>query len=179
MYFAFLILAAALGLGCGSSGSGGFGGTGGGGGRVQIPSEEATTPGECEFLGAGGADAVPCDYVTVDFSTPLAAAGLTVEATIGAEEPLISTEPPPAWELPPTDPALFLSLDETETLATGFTITRIAEQPHYAPAEISVVVALDGAVVADTTLAPSYTCVELTSDDWCWQGLPLTLEVSP
>ena len=38
---------------------------------------------------------------------------------------------------------------------------------------------VDEAVRADETFEPSYTCVELTSDDWCWQAAPLTIDVSP
>lgn len=81
--------------------------------------------------------------------------------------------------MPLVVPALILSLDASETQATGFTITRITEQPQYSPAEISVLVTVDDTVVADATLEASYTCVELTSDDWCWRAAPLTLDVSP
>ena len=141
----------------------------------RIASDQAKTPEECEWLGAGGADAVPCDYLTVEFSKPLATAGLGIEATTSTGDVLT----PSSSDDEPFDPALILSLDASETQATGFTITRITEQPQYSPAEISVVVTVDEAVVADATLEASYTCVELTSDDWCWQAAPLTLDLSP
>lgn len=164
--------------GGGMGGDGETGGASGAGGRTQIPSEQAQTPEECEWLGAGGDDAWPCDYVTVDFSEPLATSGLSVEVTTSAGDILMPSEPgDPGPNEPPLDPVLFLSLDDAQ--ATGFTITRIAEQPHYSPAEFSVTVQLDQMLVADTTLEPSYSCVEITSDDWCWRGEPLTLTVSP
>jgi hypothetical protein len=173
---AYLVAGLLVLLACSSiDGVGGAGGTGGVGGRRQIASDQAKTPEECGWLGGGGSDLVPCDYLTVEFSTPLATAGLGIEATTNTGDVLTPSSP----DVVPPDPALILSLDASETQVAGFTITRIIGQPHYSPAEISVIVTVDEAVVADATLEASYTCVELTSDDWCWQAAPLTLDVSP
>jgi hypothetical protein len=170
-----LVLAFVLGvMGCAEAS-----GTGGTGGRGQIPSEEAATPEECEYLGGGGDDTIACDYLTVDFSAALPTNGLEVEATSSAGD-TFTPERLDEWMDPlPDEPALFLTLNELETLVLGFTITRIAKQPHYSPEELAVFVKVDNAVLADETLEPSYTCVELTGDDWCWQGAAMTLDVSP
>ena len=40
------------------------------------------------------------------------------------------------------------------------------------------VVRIDGQVVADEMIEPTYTCVELTVDDWCWKGAPQTIVVT-
>jgi len=61
-----------------AGGVGGLGGTGGGG-ESQIPSSQASTADECKFYGLGGAEAVYCDYVTVEFSQALPMPGVVVE----------------------------------------------------------------------------------------------------
>jgi len=36
----------------------------------------------------------------------------------------------------------------------------------------------DGAVVLDERLHPTYFCHEVTVDDWCWMGRPMTVSVT-
>ena len=170
--FVFLALAA---QGCGKETHGGGSG-GSAGGQAQIPSDQATTPEECQWLGTGGDDLLPCEYVTVDFSTALPVDGLRVVATTSVGDVLTPTQENDDW--PPLTPSLLLSIGDEETRATGFTIVRAAEQPHYAPAEVAVTVEIDQLAVADQVLEPLYTCVELTGDDWCWKAQALTLTVS-
>ena len=96
--------------------------------------------------------------------------GLTVSTDLGDTYTLAA---------PGDEPRLMLHLDDDETMATGFAIVRAALLPHYTPTTVNVVVTLAGQTVADTSLSPTYSCVELTGDDWCWMADPETITVTP
>lgn len=155
-----------------SGGAGGVLAVGGSGGE-QIPSSEATTAEECAFLGGGGADLVHCDYVTVAFSEPVPTTDLAIEVdtSFGDHLTLATSDP--------FDTPYLALIEESAGTATGFTIVDEAVPPHYAPADAAIVVSLAQQVIADTTIAPTYACVEVTSDDWCWKGDPVTITVAP
>lgn len=142
---------------------------------MQIPSDEATSADECVWLGSGGDDLLFCDYVSVNFSEPVSTEGLAIEVTPDVGETLTLAN------ACPVEPCLGLLPEEASapTEATGFRIVQRAGPPHYSPAELSILVQLDGQTIADTTIMPSYSCVELSCDDWCWQGAPETMTVTP
>ena len=128
-----------------TTGSGGDGGggaptgiggapTGGEGG--QIPSDQVTTPEQCEYLGGGGADIRYCDYISADFSEPVTVTGLALEVTTDLGDSLMlgsGTD---------DEPRLELKLNQAETMATGFAIVRAARVPHYTPTTVDVVARL-------------------------------------
>lgn len=147
----------------------------GGGGTMQIPSEEAMTPEECEYLGVGGADLSYCDYVTVLFSedVPTADLEITVDTSLGDQFTLSGAGADPSMV------HLELVAGASSTDAAGFAIVKQTDQPHYSPDEVDVLVTLGQQTIADTEVQPTYTCVEITGDDWCWKGDPVTITVTP
>ena len=50
--------------------------------------------------------------------------------------------------------------------------------PHYTPTTVDVVATLDNQIIADSSFSPTYSCVELTGDDWCWMGDTETITVT-
>lgn len=164
------------GEGAGSDGGGGspagVGGAPTGGEGGQIPSDQVTTPEQCEYLGAGGADYRYCDYISADFSQPVTVTGLVLEVTTDLGDTLMLGADPN------DEPRLELKLDRAETMATGFAIVRGIQMPHYTPTTVNVLATLDNQTIADTSFSPTYSCVEVTGDDWCWMGDPETITVT-
>jgi len=145
---------------------------GGSGGTAQIPANQASSADECVFHGTGGLDLRFCDYVSVEFSTPLALPDVEVEVDTNTGDHLTSSQQ--VGDLGPT-----VALFESGSNALGFAIRKAAQFPHYSPDWIDVVVHHNGKVVADTKLTPTYSCVKITSDDWCWKSKSEKLEVTP
>lgn len=171
-------------------GGAGAGGAGGVGGFRQIASEDATSAEECAFLGIGGSDLITCDYNTVEFSSSLDASTLDVEVTTSNGDVLTPWQPTSSpeecptrqfhgsFELPDDNPVLQLVLDAVCD-AAGFRIIGNTEDPRNSPSELDVLVTVDDEVVVATALEPAYSCVEITSDDWCWRGDPIVIEIAP
>jgi hypothetical protein len=166
------------GEGAGSDGGGGSpAGVGGapsgmGGNGGKDPST-ITTPEECFFEGEGGNEYVSCDYVSAAFSEPLAVADLGLEVTTDLGDSYTLESPTTG----PDELALVLDLNDDETMAIGFAIVDVAEE-IYTPTTVDVVVTLDNQTVADTSFSPTFSCVALTTDDWCWMGAPETITVT-
>jgi hypothetical protein len=151
--------------GAGGSSAAGAGGnpTSGLGGAGEGPSpDEVTKAEECKYKGYGGADAVVCDYVRVDFSEPLPASDLQITLTTSSGDVLSSTEPDSV-------PALVIETNEDETQAEGFAVSMVSGN-SYAPEWIDVVVRSGDITAVESRVTLSYSCVALTIDDWCWKA---------
>ncbi len=170
-----------LGGGPGSGGSPtqstGSGGTGG----ILQPSD-ATTYDQCRFPGFAGAIAVSCDYVSIEFSQPLPAASLTAEVTTSTGDHLVSTTDPTDF----FSPVLNVDLNAAGTEALGLFIRGVAGyylsggSPQAPPESISVTVREADAIVAESQISLTYSCVALREyqSHWCWMAKPETLVVT-
>ncbi len=157
--------------------AGGKGGSGGNGATFQ-PSD-ATSYADCRYPGSnGGADAVTCHYVSVEFSRSLPAEGVEVELTTSKGDHLGPTSASTGTDFSSYSPALFVDLNAEGSEALGFSIRMLAGQ-DYSPEWISATVREGGATVAESRLDLTYSCVALTSDDWCWMAKPMELVVTP
>lgn len=157
--------------GGGSVSTGGAGGTGG----VRSP-DSVTSAEDCVSHASGGADAVSCDYVRVDFSKPLLVANLDIEVTTSNGEVFDS---PAATSSPFRDaPALVLKTTADKSEASGIALQMISGK-DYSPEWVHVVVREGETTAADSQLPLTYSCVALTSDDWCWKAKTEQLEVMP
>jgi hypothetical protein len=130
---------------------------------------------ECVYRGGGGAEAVPCRYVNVEFSEPLASAGLEIEVTTSDGDVLEpTTEGSLRFAAPP---ALLVTSTADSSRASGFALEMIAGN-DYSPEWVDVVVRSSDAMSGKSRLQLAYSCVALTSDDWCWQAGTKVLEVT-
>ena len=142
---------------------------------MQIPSDQATSPEECEYLGDGGANIVPCDYVTVMFSESVPTQDLAIDVDTADGDHFDISSDPDAGEV-----SMRVELDApANTHANGFALSKAIQQPHFSPAYLDVVVRLGQTTIADTRVTPMYSCVEETRFDWCWKGAPVTITVTP
>ena len=159
-----------------SAGVGGMLPAGAGGTSGAKSPSSATSAEECVYRGGGGADAVPCRYVNVEFSDPLPSAGLQIEVTTSDGEVLVpTTEGSLRFNAPP---ALLLLEDSTDsTRASGFALEMIAGN-DYSPEWVDVVVRRGDTTAGQSRLQLAYSCVALTSDDWCWKAGTNVLEVT-
>lgn len=159
--------AALAGAGGGATTAGGAGGSpaGGAGGSPA-----------CLREGSGGNDLLACDYVTVDFSTSAPVSGLAIGvATSDGDHLELGAPDPAAWG---SEPTIMLTLSTDQLQALGFRIVRGAGYPHFSPASLAVAVHLEGVVIGDGVIAPTYACVALSSDDRCLMGAPETLTIT-
>jgi hypothetical protein len=164
--------AGAGGLASGQSAAGTGGAPAGAGGTNGVSSPSAaTTAEECVYRGGGGgADAVSCDYVRVEFNEPLPTAGLEVQVTTSSGDVLV-----PNLE---GSPALVVTKSPDQAQALGFALRMVAGN-DYAPDWVDVLVRSGEATAAQVRLPLKYSCVALTSDDWCWRADTEILEVNP
>jgi hypothetical protein len=129
---------------------------------------------ECVYRGGGGADAVPCRYVNVEFSEPLPSAGLRIEVTTSDGDVLVPTTQGSLRFTAP--PALLVTAASDSSRASGFALEMIAGN-DYSPEWVDVVVRSGDATAGESRLQLAYSCVALTSDDWCWKAETKVLEV--
>jgi hypothetical protein len=125
----------------------------------------------CSCNCVGGADAIPCDYVTVQFSDSVPTDGLDVEATTSTGDHLILSATGSGA------PELFLQLSPDGSQALGVRITAISGL-DYSPEWVSVSVRQNELPLADGRIYPTYACVHITGDDWCWKAAPETLQLA-
>ncbi len=158
------------------------GGGAGGGGQTQIPADQASTPEECVFLGFGGSNSHACDVVTVQLSELVALDGLTVAVETSLGHSLTTIETPPTggtWApegQAKGDPWLETRGDPADAL-----LLRInSPPPHYAPDWVEVTLHQGSVELGSERFETlSYSCHDLTVDDWCWEAAPVTLSITP
>lgn len=144
------------------------GGTGGGGTGEGVSPSSVTKAEDCYYRGgSGGADAVTCQYLRVEFSEELPVAGLEVEVTTSDGDLLVAMDVEP---LPYSDnPRLVVTTTTDMTKASGFTLGMRAGN-RFSPEWIDVLVRSGDATAAESRLSLTYSCVALTVDDWCWKA---------
>ena len=154
------------------------------GGEAEQSPGDAESPDDCQFDGAAGQVAIPCDAVTVEFSHPVAMDGLAVTVTTdrghefktGVSAGNEHDSAPDPLDVRPLE--IELTLNRDEQAAVGFKLFDNGNSDDASPESITVIVVSNDVKVADTTLMPTYSCNQVATSHWCWEGDPLPINIS-